>query len=54
MQLVAANQMQREADLSDRRAATMQHMGDSLVQMGSPQIAPPVICNHYAAQTICH
>ncbi|MGL4962896.1 MAG: hypothetical protein ACRC67_16810 [Inquilinus sp.] len=55
MQLVAANQAQREADLSDRRAAAMQHMGDQLIQMGAPQqLSPPLICNHYTAQTICH
>ncbi len=55
MQLVAANQAQQEAAAWDRRADTLGQMGDQLIQMGSPQqLSPPMVCNQYTAQTICH
>lgn len=55
MQLVAANQAQQDFARSERHAATLQSIGQQMVVMGSPPpLAPPLICNHYAAQTICH
>lgn len=53
-QLVASNLAQQEFWQNERRAATLQSMGQQMVTMGAPQPRLSVTCNTFGYQTTCY